>query len=51
LALPDDLAPYYQHLAHHTVWDKAGNEATTHADLMNAMRNYATGGAVSGRSH
>lgn len=51
LAIPADLAPYYQHLAHHTVWDKAGDEATTHADLMNAMRNYATGGAVSGRSH
>jgi hypothetical protein len=46
LAIPDDLAPYYQHLAHHSVWDKASNEATTHADLMNAMRNYYSGGAV-----
>jgi hypothetical protein len=44
LAIPDDLAQYYQHLAHHTVWDKAANEATTHADLMNAMRNYRYGG-------
>lgn len=46
LAIPDDLAPYYQHLAHHSVWDKASNEATTHADLMNAMRNYRDGGSV-----
>lgn len=46
LKIPDDLAPYYQHLAHHTVWDRAGNEATTHADLIKAMRNYAVGGAV-----
>lgn len=46
LTIPDDLAPYYQHLAHHSVWDKASNEATTHADLMNAMRNYYSGGAV-----
>lgn len=47
LTIPNDLAPYYQHLAHHTVWDKASNETTTHADLMNAMRNYYSGGAVS----
>jgi hypothetical protein len=46
LEIPPDLAPYYQHLAHHSVWDKASDEATTHADLMNAMRNYYAGGAV-----
>lgn len=46
LEIPPDLAPYYQHLAHHSVWDKASDETTTHADLMNAMRNYYAGGAV-----
>jgi hypothetical protein len=43
---PEMLKPYYQHLAHHTVWDKAGNEETTHEDVMNAMRHAATGGAI-----
>jgi len=47
LKLPPDLEPFRQHLTHHTVWDKIGNETTTHADLMDAMRNYARGGRVS----
>lgn len=46
LTSPELLKPYYQHLAHHTVWDKAGNEETTHEDVMNAMRHAATGGAI-----
>jgi hypothetical protein len=46
LALPDELSPYYQHLAHHAIWDKAGNERTTHQDVMNAMQHAATGGAI-----
>jgi hypothetical protein len=46
LALPKELAPYYQHLAHHTIWDKASGEETTHQDLMDAMRHAASGGAI-----
>lgn len=38
LPIPDELSPFYQHLAHHAVWDKAGNEVTTHADVIRAMR-------------
>lgn len=48
LSLPDELSPYYQHLAHHAVWDKAGNEETTHEDVMRAMQHAATGGAIDG---
>jgi len=48
LKLPKTLSPYYQHLAHHAVWDKAGNEQTTHEDVMRAMRGAATGGAIMG---
>lgn len=44
LEVPEELKPFYQHLAHHSIWDRAAGEATTHADLMNAMRNYSTGG-------
>lgn len=51
------LEPFRQHLTHHAIWDKAGNEETTHDDVMNAMRNakdggrigYATGGGTFGR--
>lgn len=38
--LPPELRPFYQHLTHHAVWDRAGNEVTTHADVMRAMRLY-----------
>ena len=44
LELPEDLKPFYQHLAHHSIWDRAANEATTHADLMNAMKKFSHGG-------
>lgn len=42
--LPNRLAPFYQHLAHHTVWDDVGNEKTTHQDIINAMQPRAAGG-------
>jgi hypothetical protein len=46
LALPPELEPYRQHLTHHAVWDKASDEVTTHADVMNALKKYAGGGLV-----
>jgi len=46
LALPEELRPYYQHLAHHSIWDKAGDEVTTHSDVVKAMREFAVGGRV-----
>ena len=47
LSLPSNLEPYRQHLTHHAIWDKAGNEETTHEDVMNAVRHAADGGQVS----
>ena len=44
LDLPPELEPYRQHLTHHAVWDKASDEMTTHADVMNALKGYAKGG-------
>lgn len=44
LDLPEELRPYYQHLAHHAIWDKAGDEVTTHSDIINALQNYRHGG-------
>jgi hypothetical protein len=46
LSTPKDLQPYYQHLAHHAVWDKAGNDTTTHDDVVSALRGAATGGRI-----
>jgi hypothetical protein len=46
LKLPPELDPYYQHLAHHSIWDKAGDEVTTHSDVVKAMREFAVGGRV-----
>lgn len=43
---PLDLSPYYQHLAHHAVWDKAGGDTTTHSDVIDALQHAATGGAI-----
>lgn len=45
LSLPEHLKPYYQHLTHHAVWDKAGNDETTHEDVVRAMHHAARGGA------
>lgn len=44
--LISDLEPFRQHLTHHAVWDKAGNDVTTHEDLMRAMRNAKDGGRI-----
>lgn len=46
LKMSPDLEPFRQHLTHHAIWDKAGNEETTHDDVINAMRYAATGGAI-----
>ncbi len=40
------LEPFRQHLTHHAIWDKAGNEETTHDDVMGAMRHAADGGRI-----
>lgn len=44
LDIDPSLDPYYQHLAHHAVWDKVADEKTTHEDLMRALRGYKQGG-------
>jgi hypothetical protein len=40
------LEPFRQHLTHHTIWDKSGNEQTTHSDVIDAMRHANAGGRV-----
>ena len=47
LKTPKDLSPFYQSLAHHTVWDRVGGTDTTHQDVMSAMQHAANGGMVS----
>jgi hypothetical protein len=49
LKIDPALDPYYQHLAHHAVWDKIGGDKTTHQDLIDAMTNYKDGGKVKRR--
>lgn len=51
LKTPEGMEPYYQHLAHHAVWDKVGDEQTTHQDVINAMRHAAAGGAIEDPAH
>ena len=46
LETPDNLKPYYQHLTHHTVWDKVSGTKTTHADIINAMKKYGVAAPV-----
>jgi len=46
LDIDPSLEPYYQHLTHHAVWDKAGNAETTHADLIRAMMEHKEGGSI-----
>ena len=46
LKIDPSLDPHYQHLTHHAIWDALGGEKTTHQDLIDAMKNYAKGGAV-----
>ena len=40
------LEPFRQHLTHHAIWDKAGDEVTTHDDVMKAMRHAKDGGRI-----
>ena len=40
------LEPFRQHLTHHAIWDKAGNEQTNHSDVIDAMRHANTGGRI-----
>ena len=46
MSIDPALAPFYQHLTHHAVWDALDNSQVTHNDLMKAMRGYADGGEV-----
>ena len=46
LAHPKELAPHYQSLAHHTIWDAANGTDTTHQDVIDAMRHAASGGLI-----
>jgi len=49
LAHPKELAPHYQSLAHHTIWDAAKGTDTTHQDVIDAMRHAASGGLIGGK--
>jgi hypothetical protein len=51
LQVPSQYDPFYQHLAHHSIWDKASNEMTTHGDVVKAMQDYAHGGLVDDALH
>jgi hypothetical protein len=44
--LDSGLEPFRQHLTHHAIWDKAGNEVTTHDGVVSAMRNAKDGGRI-----
>jgi len=47
LEMPEQYKPFYQHLAHHSAWDKVGKDMTTHDDVMRAMRSgFGDGGEV-----
>lgn len=37
VTVPPDLAPFYQHLVHHAIWDAVGGTQTTHADVASCM--------------
>jgi hypothetical protein len=50
LEAPSKYDPFYQHLAHHAIWDKKAGEMTTHGDIIKGMRNYAEGGSVEDRA-
>ena len=50
LEAPSKYDPYYQHLAHHSIWDKASNEMTTHADIIRSMQK-SEGGSVDAALH
>lgn len=48
LQTPPELRPFYQHLAHHAVWDAMGGTQTTHADQQQCML-FAGLGRAAGR--
>lgn len=37
VTVPSELAPFYQHLVHHAIWDAVGGTQTTHADVASCM--------------
>lgn len=37
LTMDPKYAPFYQHLAHHAVWDAVGGTETTHSDVVESM--------------
>jgi hypothetical protein len=37
LTMDPEYAPFYQHLAHHAVWDAVGGTETTHSDVIESM--------------
>ena len=37
VAMPDELRPFYEHLTHHFLWEKAGGVEETHAKICEAM--------------
>jgi hypothetical protein len=45
-AMPAEYRPFAPHLAHHTMWDAAENDLTTHSDIKRSMLNRADGGPV-----
>jgi len=36
--MPKRYRPFYQHLVHHAVWDTIGKTATTHQEMIDAMK-------------
>jgi hypothetical protein len=48
LDIAPEFAPNYQHLAHHTIWDKVSNTKTTHQDLVDAMKKAGIAGLATG---
>lgn len=35
--MPDELLPFYEHLTHHMIWEKVGDETITHEALCRVM--------------
>jgi len=35
--MPERYQPFYEHLAHHTFWDRVGGTKTTHQEIIDAM--------------
>jgi hypothetical protein len=39
MRMPQRYKPFYEHLAHHALWDAVGRTETTHAEIIDAMEN------------